>query len=348
MIEADVGTKSWELVGVIQDLSLARSHEAIRDVVRHAARRLVNADGATFVIPEDGNCYYIDEDAISPLWKGSRFPLESCISGWAMRNKTNAVIADVFVDDRIPHDAYRQTFVKSLVMTPIRQSDPIGAIGVYWAHEYEATDTEVKLLQALADTTAVAMESVDTLNELEARVQERTMALDVANQKLVELSLTDELTGLRNRRGYDLLGGHEYDLSSRQGLSTAVVFVDVDGLKEVNDTLGHEEGDRLIVAISELLTSSFRNSDVVARVGGDEFAVLMVASMQDVDQAINRFNDSMSRYNRETMRPYELHASVGSAEGMDSASLADVTDLADQAMYEHKAARKRLAAELVG
>jgi signal transduction histidine kinase len=183
-----------ELVGAIQRLSLARSLLEIQEIVRSAARRLSGADGATFVLRDGDQCYYADEEAISPLWKGQRFPLEACISGWAMLNRTHAVIPDIYADERIPHDAYRPTFVNSLVMVPIRTLDPVGAIGTYWATPTQPTERDVELLQALADSTAVAMENVRVYEALEDRVRARTAELEVrtrelerANERLVEL-----------------------------------------------------------------------------------------------------------------------------------------------------------------
>jgi signal transduction histidine kinase len=174
----------YRLVQAVQELSLARSPEAVRDIVRHAARELTGADGATFVLREADQCHYVDEDAIAPLWKGQRFPLEACVSGWAMRHGVSVVIEDVFADPRVPVDAYRRTFVKSLVMVPIRMPDPIGAIGNYWSHPHRASAEEVQMLQALASTTAVALENVRVYRELEQRVQERTMRLEHANEEL--------------------------------------------------------------------------------------------------------------------------------------------------------------------
>ncbi|HEY5054498.1 MAG TPA: HD domain-containing phosphohydrolase [Solirubrobacterales bacterium] len=163
-----------ELVAAIQQLSLAGSIEEIQRVVRTAARRLTGADGATFVLREGDTCYYADENAISPLWKGQRFPIEADISGWAMTNGRPAVIEDIYADDRIPHDAYRSTFVNSLATVPIRTLDPVGAIGNYWAERHQPTYREVELLQALADSTAVAMEAVQINRQLE---EERLDAL---------------------------------------------------------------------------------------------------------------------------------------------------------------------------
>jgi GAF domain-containing protein len=172
--------RAKDLVAAIQRLSLARSIPDIQEIVRSAARRLTGADGATFVLRENGYCYYADEDAISPLWKGQRFPMEACISGWAMLNLRPAVIPDIYAVERIPHAAYRPTFVKSLAMVPIRTLDPVGAIGNYWAKRHRPTTREVELLQALADSTAVAMENVRAYQELEEARLETLQRLALA------------------------------------------------------------------------------------------------------------------------------------------------------------------------
>jgi signal transduction histidine kinase len=176
------------LVGVVQQLSLARTLAAVMQIVRSAARKLAGADGATFVLRDGDRCFYADEDAIAPLWKGQRFPMSACISGWAMLNARAAVIKDIYQDARIPHDAYRPTFVKSLVMTPIRTAAPVGAIGVYWAKTHETSPVELELLRALADSTSVAMESVDLLSNLERRVAERTHELHERSTELEVLN----------------------------------------------------------------------------------------------------------------------------------------------------------------
>lgn len=183
-MENEQGRSTWRLIQAVQDLSQARDIDRIRVIVRTAAREMANADGATFVMREGDLCHYVDEDAIGPLWKGLRFPMSACISGWAMLNRQPARVPDIFLDPRIPLDAYRPTFVKSLVMVPIRETDPLGAIGVYWASPHEASAATVALLQALANTTAVAMENVRVYQELERRVQERTAELEAANVEL--------------------------------------------------------------------------------------------------------------------------------------------------------------------
>lgn len=165
------------LVNTVQKLSLARDIETITDIVRKAARNLTGADGATFVLKDNNMCYYVEEDAIEPLWKGQKFPMTACISGWTMINKEWAIIEDIYSDNRIPIEAYKPTFVKSLAMVPIRTIDPIGAIGNYWANHHFPTQEEMVMLQSLADITSVSIENVYAYNEL---TEQNKLLYDIA------------------------------------------------------------------------------------------------------------------------------------------------------------------------
>jgi signal transduction histidine kinase len=172
------------LVSTVQKLSLARDIDTVMQIVRTVARELTGADGATFVLRDEDKCFYAEEDAIAPLWKGSRFPMKSCASGWVMNNKKPIVIEDIYNDDRIPVDAYRPTFVKSMAMVPIRTLDPIGAIGNYWAKLHLPTEEEIALLQSLADITAVSIENIEVRSKLEVKLSERTQMLhQITEQK---------------------------------------------------------------------------------------------------------------------------------------------------------------------
>lgn len=340
-----------QLAGVIQELSLARDFDTVTAIVRSAARELTGADGATLVLRDGNQCFYAEESAISPLWKGQRFPVDSCISGWVMLNRQPAVIDDVYADPRIPVEAYRPTFVRSLAMVPIRLKDPIGAIGNYWARRCRPRPQQVRILQALADTTAVAVENVRAYTELERRVHERTADLktaiedlrrEIAERKRAEaeiarLSLTDDLTGLYNRRGFFLLAEQQLHLARRTGMPACLLFADVDGLKRVNDSQGHEAGDRLLERTAAVLRESFRDTDVVARLGGDEFVILAVGNGEGTEEIRQRLHARIQRVNGNETPGGGLSLSLGAVpcEPAD-ASLEELVGHADSAMYAEK------------
>ena len=148
----------WQLLETArQRLAAASSQEKVIEIIRNIARAVVSADGVTFVLREQTECHYVEEDAIGPLWKGKKFPMTSCISGWAMMNNKTAVIPDVFADARIPHAVYRKTFVKSLVMAPVGFGTPIAAIGAYWRDKPVITDRDVAAVEAIAAMVGDAM-----------------------------------------------------------------------------------------------------------------------------------------------------------------------------------------------
>jgi GAF domain-containing protein len=126
-------------------------------VVRTAARMVTGALGATFVLRDGNHCFYADEDAIAPLWAGQRFPMTNCISGWAMLNDQTAIVPDIETDDRIPIEAYRPTFVRSLAMAPVRSPRPVAAIGAYWSVPRTPHADEVARLEELAGATGEAI-----------------------------------------------------------------------------------------------------------------------------------------------------------------------------------------------
>lgn len=321
-------------IDVVQALSRAREMSALQWIVSAAARRLTGTDG-THVILREGD-RYADEYAVAHV------PLDECIGGWVMKNRKPALIVDVARDPRIPADAYRSPEVKSLAMLPIRSADPIGAMGIYWSHRHQPTDTELRLLQALADTTAVAMESVRLLTHLEERVRERTKELEAANAEIRQLSLVDELTGLNNRRGFFLLSEQARSAAVRQKLQVFLLFVDADGLKKVNDTLGHEAGDAMLRSLGQVIKSTFRRSDVVARLGGDEFCVFGAHKGGDATAAKHRLNARIAAFNASHAEPYQLAASAGvfAFAADDPCLLEDVVARADKEMYAEKRARK--------
>jgi GAF domain-containing protein len=145
------------LYTAVGDLALVQDLEQFQQIIRTTARHMVNAHGSSVVLLDDGCCFYADEDAVSPLWKGQRFPVRQCISGWAMLNRQPAIVPDIQVDERVPQEAYRPTFVKSLAIVPMRVENPLGAIGAYWIQPHHVTDEELIRLQSLAEAAGAAL-----------------------------------------------------------------------------------------------------------------------------------------------------------------------------------------------
>lgn len=149
-------------VGTEGSVADADSVEALGHITRTLARRLAGSDGATFVLREGDRCFYADEDSIAPLWKGQRFPIEQCISGWTMLHGEPAVIPDIKTDERIPQAAYASTYVRSLMMVPVG-TPAVAAIGTYWGSR-PPDPAVLPVITGLADEVAVALERIGLAN----------------------------------------------------------------------------------------------------------------------------------------------------------------------------------------
>jgi diguanylate cyclase (GGDEF)-like protein/PAS domain S-box-containing protein len=174
-----------------------------------------------------------------------------------------------------------------------------------------------------------------------------------AEAALQSLSLVDELTGLYNRRGFLAITEQHLAAIRRNNKTPVVLYADLDGLKEINDSLGHHEGDRALVKAAEVFKETFRSSDIIARIGGDEFVVLAaIAADERPDSLTARLRENFKLSNSQRNSPYSLSASVGLAclRDDDGQSIEDLMALADRAMYEdkrHKPSRQSFTPGLV-
>lgn len=161
-------------------------------------------------------------------------------------------------------------------------------------------------------------------------------------RSLRAMSVTDELTGLRNRRGFFVLAEQALRDARRTGTPLLLMYFDVDKLKPVNDTLGHEVGSRLLCDFARILRAGFRRNDVVGRLGGDEFALLAHGRSEDADMLLGRLRAATHVANAEGTRPYSLSFSAGAvALPPDSdEALIDALARADAAMYADKHAKR--------
>jgi diguanylate cyclase (GGDEF)-like protein/PAS domain S-box-containing protein len=168
-----------------------------------------------------------------------------------------------------------------------------------------------------------------------------------AEEILRNSSLKDELTGLFNRRGLLKQAAPYFDFARRQKEKLLLIFIDLDGMKRINDDFGHNEGDNALVNMAAILSHSFRPKDIIARLGGDEFTVVVTDSSADKDQTIARLNENLRAYNADETRGYQLSFSIGVAtlEPERMASFEELLEKADHAMYQQKRIKKHRASE---
>lgn len=169
-------------------------------------------------------------------------------------------------------------------------------------------------------------------------------------QELAALALFDELTGLHNRRGFVILADHQLKVACRAGRPVPMLFVDMDGMKTINDTYGHDEGNRALIEVATFLRTTVRASDLVARVGGDEFCILLVDDASSTGKIdVDRVLAELRAGRRRGPRPYPLPLSVGVAwlEPGSATSVEDLMNRADGAMYEDKSSQRRRPRVLV-
>lgn len=163
---------------------------------------------------------------------------------------------------------------------------------------------------------------------------------------LRSLSLIDDLTGLYNRRGFSDLGEQYLKLARRSGRGVAVVYLDLDRFKTINDSLGHHVGDRALLKVADILRATFRRSDIIARLGGDEFGVLALeAADESAELLVQRLRERVVDFNRSSPEPYQLSVSIGMAHRDDDmrVRLDDMVAEADSAMYREKHGKRAAA-----
>jgi diguanylate cyclase (GGDEF)-like protein len=178
----------------------------------------------------------------------------------------------------------------------------------------------------------------------ELALREREEALRRNAELLENLSLIDELTQLRNRRGFFDLAEQALKVAKREEYALALFFMDLNGLKVVNDTLGHQAGDQALRDAADILRQTFRDSDILARLGGDEFVALAHVN-REASPVEQRLRERLEEFNAQANRPYSLGLSIGTTvvEAADEEDLGTLIARADAEMYAQK---RRLSGRL--
>jgi diguanylate cyclase (GGDEF)-like protein/PAS domain S-box-containing protein len=195
----------------------------------------------------------------------------------------------------------------------------------------------------------IAVECVSNIHDVENKKVIQCNIRDVTDRKRLEetlqsLSLIDDLTGLYNRRGFMALAEQQLKISKRAKQDALIFFFDLDNMKQINDTLGHQEGDKALIEVTSILKETFRESDIIARLGGDEFAALAIDATHETEQVLAaRLRNALEAVNKLSLRKYTVSLSTGIAryESDGSSSLEELIARADAMMYKKKRAKQR-------
>jgi diguanylate cyclase (GGDEF)-like protein len=249
-------------------------------------------------------------------------PLSISFCGHAVLDDALMVVPDAMQDERFRDNplVIEEPHVRFYAGAPLRAADG-SRVGTLCVIDHEPRDL------GHADS--------ESLRDL-ANMVEHELAV-------LELATLDDLTGLMNRRGFDAIANKSLALCHQWYKNATLLFLDLDDFKQINDTLGHATGDRVLRSIAAFLKEAFRESDAVARLGGDEFCVLLSgASPAQVERPLARLEDRVRRYNRRA-RDHQVSFSFGFASYDPNApmTLAEMQRVADSRMYEHKRERRR-------
>jgi diguanylate cyclase (GGDEF)-like protein len=228
----------------------------------------------------------------------------------------------VLVGHAIGSQAARVTLPLAIMLPYLVVAGIAYAIRAHWLSTPYAAALAASLCSILIFGFVVLM--ARRINDLERRLR--------------DISLTDELTKIHNRRAFQVLGEYALHEARRNHQQLTVLYFDLNGLKKINDSLGHEVGSRLLIDAANLLRASFRSSDIVARVGGDEFAVVGGASRTDLLAALTRLDVATAVANRAPGASYRISYSMGEAtyEPGTKESFVELVERADAMMYERK------------
>ena len=180
--------------------------------------------------------------------------------------------------------------------------------------------------------------------QINNRLYEVVRELEASNEKLSTISQTDELTGLYNRRGFLNLARQSLNLARKQGKKGLMFFADMDELKQINDIYGHDEGDIAIKAMGNILVKTFRASDIISRLGGDEFTIFTVDSDLDLLTKIKRrLYRYTKEYNLQSGKPYQISITIGAVpfENDENTTIENLIRQADKILYEEKKCKRK-------
>ena len=299
-------------------------HEAVVDITRRAV------EGQEVRASEERHRFLTEysSDMISiASWEGRYLyvsPAATTITGYEPSELVGATFYDmVHENDR---NAVRRTHMLVL--------EKMGTAMI--AYRFQRKDNRYVWLEStIREVPRSGRETPRELVVVSRDITERKLQ----EERLKDMAILDELTGLYNRRGFLALASQQLKQAKRAKRQALLVFADVNGLKRINDTHGHADGDRALITAAEVFNRTFRDSDVIARIGGDEFAILALEADTDGVEAINdRLRAALDYVNRANTRGYDISVSIGIVpfDPDQHSSVEELMAYADREMYEHK------------
>ncbi|GAB3385453.1 diguanylate cyclase domain-containing protein [Lysobacter fragariae] len=331
MTTADANPRLIEVIRTQTEIAkLGHDLGRVMDLVAERAQQLTGADGAVVELAEGDDMVYRAATGSATSHLGLRLARADSLSGACIAAGAPLTCVDSESDPRVNVDACRRVGLRSMIVVPLHhQETVVGVLKVLSSKPAHFSDDDLNMLGLMSELIAAAMFHATRLGA----------------SKLFIQATTDALTGLPNRALFFERLRTCLARAQREDQRFGVLNMDMDGLKQINDTLGHRAGDAALQAFAQRLREGARASDTIARVGGDEFGVILslVEGRDAASACASRFQQAIhggSFTFGETRLP--LAASIGlSLYPDDGTDLITLLDKADQAMYETKRARKR-------
>ncbi|HJV24719.1 MAG TPA: GGDEF domain-containing protein [Aromatoleum sp.] len=341
------------LLALARDFLQASDLPGVLELAGQAVSELLRSDGSLLVV-QDGEREYVIElgnrKGLSPAPDSSELLIHA---RRAIADRTPILLPEMAPEGGADDKKLSAPSVASLIAYPFPPGRPLGALVSVWYRQGQREELArlIPALRLLGEITGAALGNIGFRQSLEDRIVAKTEELaeatrvhavellrrDSLEEDIHRIAVTDVMTGLLNRRGFFLHAERSIKLARRQQVQAALVFVDIDGLKTANDTYGHDVGDHLIEDTAQILQDCFRDADVIARIGGDEFAVFTIDAAHP-EVLLARIRDSLADFAARSDSPYRISLSTGIVEcdPASEASLLDRLRQADRLMYEQK------------
>jgi diguanylate cyclase (GGDEF)-like protein len=305
----------------------------VMDLVAERTLALIDADGAAIELAEDGDMVYRAASGIAAGQIGLRLKAESSLSGLCVRTGETLRCDDCESDPRVDREACRRVGLRSMITMPLKHNGyTVGAFKAMSKQPAKFSDSDMRVLGLLSDAVGSAM----------------YFAAKYDLKELFHRATHDGLTGLANRSLFMDRLRTMVSQSTREQRAAAVLMIDMDGLKQVNDTFGHRAGDAVIAEFASRIRTVARVSDTVARLGGDEFGIILVPVNlpEGIAATMQRLTCEMAPPFLFEENTYQLRASIGAAGFPDDCADAnELIELADQRMYAEKKERRARRAD---